>query len=131
LPANADRAYYDLGLCGPARKDLADRRDLCGAFKVPTLRNISRTAPYFHNGQIADLRDVVEFYVTRDTAPQDWYPAGAGHVRKFDDLPAGLEANVNTSEVPYDRKPGGVPALTPAETDDVVAFLKTLDDGYN
>ncbi len=38
---------------------------------------------------------------------------------------------VNTSEVPYDRKAGGTPALTPAEIDDVVAFLATLDDGYN
>jgi cytochrome c peroxidase len=33
--------------------------------------------------------------------------------------------------VPYDRKPGGTPALTPVEIDDVVAFLGTLDDGYN
>ena len=38
---------------------------------------------------------------------------------------------VNTIEVPYDRKAGGEPALTPAEIDDVVAFLATLDDGYN
>jgi cytochrome c peroxidase len=52
-------------------------------------------------------------------------------VRKFDDLPAALAGTVNTSEVPYDRKAGGQPALTPAEVDDVVAFLATLDDGYN
>jgi cytochrome c peroxidase len=38
---------------------------------------------------------------------------------------------VNTTEVPYDRKEGDTPALTPAEIDDVVAFLATLDDGYN
>ena len=38
---------------------------------------------------------------------------------------------VNTSEVPYDRKAGDLPALTPAEIDDLVAFLATLDDGYN
>src|SRR5262245_7736768 len=131
LPANADESFHDLGLCGPERKDLAARREFCGAFKVPTLRNVARTAPYFHNGAIASLRDVVEFYVTRDTAPGDWYPAGAGRPLKFDDLPAGLEDAVNTSEVPYDRKPGDQPALTPAEIDDVVAFLKTLDDGYN
>lgn len=131
LPANADASYYDLGLCGPLRRDLAARREFCGAFKVPTLRNVARTAPYFHNGGIESLRDVVEFYVTRDTAPGDWYPDEAGAPRKFDDLPAGLEAAVNSSEVPYDRKPGEQPALTPAEIDDVVAFLKTLDDGYN
>jgi len=131
LPANADASFHDLGLCGPERKDLAARREFCGAFKVPTLRNVARTAPYFHNGAIASLRDVVEFYVTRDTAPGDWYPSGAGGPHKFNDLPAGLVAAVNTSEVPYDRKPGERPALTPAEIDDVVAFLRTLDDGYN
>ena len=52
IPANADPHFQDLGLCGPERKDLAARRDLCGAFKVPTLRNVARTAPYFHNGGI-------------------------------------------------------------------------------
>ena len=55
-------------------------------------------------------------------------PAG---VRKFDDLPADLAGSVNVTEVPYDRKPGETPALTPAEIEDIVAFLKTLDDGYN
>ena len=52
-------------------------------------------------------------------------------VRKFDDLPGHDRGAVNASEVPYDRKPGEAPALTPAEIDDLVAFLKTLDDGYN
>lgn len=131
IAANADPAFHDLGLCGPERRDLAARRDLCGAFKVPTLRNVARTAPYFHNGAFARLEDVVAFYARRDTDPGEWYPTGAAGVLKFDDLPPGLAGSVNTGEVPYDRKPGGEPALTPAEIDDVVAFLKTLDDGYN
>jgi cytochrome c peroxidase len=33
-----------------------------GAFKTPTLRNISRTAPYMHNGVYGDLWDVVDHY---------------------------------------------------------------------
>ncbi len=37
-----------------------------GKFKVSTLRNISKTAPYMHNGVFADLREVVDFYNTRD-----------------------------------------------------------------
>ena len=129
ISANADPKFFDLGLCGPERKDLTDRRELCGAFKVPTLRNVARTAPYMHNGAFEDLREVVDFYVRRDTHAEDWYPSEAGRVRKFDDLPPGLEEAVNVAEVPYDRKPGENPALTPAEIDDVVAFLKTLDDG--
>jgi len=33
-----------------------------GAFKTPTLREISRTAPYMHDGRFAHLEDVVNFY---------------------------------------------------------------------
>ena len=131
IPANADPGFHDLGVCGPERRDLAARRDLCGAFKVPTLRNVARTAPYFHNGAFATLREAVDFYARRDTHPGDWFPTTTTGLRKFDDLPPGLAGSVNTTEVPYGRKEGGTPALTPAEIDDVVAFLGTLNDGYN
>ncbi|MCG6865251.1 MAG: cytochrome-c peroxidase [Thiogranum sp.] len=128
IPANANPDYYDLGLCGPDRTDLGSRSDLCGGFKVPTLRNVAVTAPYFHNGKFATLREVVSFYVRRDTNPEEWYPnAGAD---RFDDLPPQYRANVNTTEAPYNRQLGGLPALTSDEIDDVVAFLKTLTDGY-
>jgi cytochrome c peroxidase len=33
-----------------------------GAFKTPTLRDVARTAPYMHDGSLATLEDVVEFY---------------------------------------------------------------------
>ncbi len=131
LPANSDPAFFDLGLCGPERKDLANRGDLCGAFKVPTLRNVARTSPYFHNAAFTDLREAVDFYARRDTHPEDWFPAGPDGVLKLDDLPPAFAGAVNTSEAPYDRKPGETPRLAPAEIDDIVAFLKTLDDGYN
>ena len=39
--------------------------------------------------------------------------------------------NVNTSEGPYNRKPGEAPALNAAEIDDLIAFLNTLTDGYD
>ena len=131
IAANGDPSYFDLGLCGPFRTDLADQTDLCGAFKVPTLRNIALTAPYFHNGRFQTLQEVVGFYVRRDTNPDEWYPVGSdGLIRKFDDLPAEFVKNVNTEEVPYNRHPGDEPALSPSEIDDVVAFLQTLTDGY-
>jgi cytochrome c peroxidase len=73
----------------------------------------------------------VSFYVRRDTNPEEWYPLGAdGLVHKFDDLPAQYVGNVNVTEAPYNRRPGDQPALSPAEIDDVVAFLQTLTDGY-
>jgi cytochrome c peroxidase len=33
-----------------------------GAFKTPTLREVGRTAPYMHDGSMATLDDVVDFY---------------------------------------------------------------------
>lgn len=131
IPANADPAYFDLGLCARDGGDLATRTDLCGAFKVPSLRNVAVRRTFFHNGRFKSLKEALTFYVQRDTSPERWYPRNAdGSVNKFDDLPAGLRANVNTSEAPYDRKPGDAPALSDAEIDDVIAFLNTLTDGY-
>jgi len=132
IPATADPAYGDLGLCGPDRTDLADRRELCGAFKVPTLRNVATRQVFFHNGLFKTLRDALHFYVRRDTNPDEFYPLDAnGVVMKFDDLPAELHKNVNTQEVPYDRHPGQAPRLDEAEIDDLIAFLGTLTDGYD
>lgn len=130
IERNADPAYFDLGLCD--RADLAGRTDLCGAFKVPSLRNVARRHAFFHNGRFASLKEAVTFYVQRDTDPARWYPMKAdGSVDKFDDLPARFHANVNTAEVPYDRAPGDVPALSDAEVDDVIAFLGTLSDAQS
>jgi cytochrome c peroxidase len=142
-------SYYDLGICGPFREGTgASLSGLCGQFKVPTLRNVAVTAPYFHNGRFSTLQDAIGFYIRRDTNPEQWYPAAAdGTVIKFDDLPAayggrfpvrpgvvgsdaGYSGNVNTLEIPYDRHIGDMPALSPDEIDDLIAFLCTLTDGY-
>lgn len=152
VPANGTdgvHRFYDLGLCGPIRSDQARNTAACGAFKVPTLRNIALTAPYFHNGVFATLQQAIGFYVTRDTAPKAFYPVAAdGRVTKFDDLEAayggqflidinvpgsdaGYIGNVNTAEIPYNRRLGGAPALSSAEIVDLIAFLCTLTDGYD
>lgn len=129
IARNADPAYFDLGLC--ERPDLAARKDLCGAFKVPSLRNVAQRQVFFHNGRFTSLKEALTFYVQRDTHPEKWYPLNAdGSVRKFDDLPAAYAGNVNTTEAPYNRKPGDAPALSDAEIDDVITFLRTLSDGY-
>jgi cytochrome c peroxidase len=131
IPATQDAAYFDLGLCGPDRTDLTARADLCGAFKVPTLRNVATRKAFFHNGAFTNLTDVVRFYVTRDTNPERWYPVNAdGTVDKFNDLPPAMRGNVNTAEAPYNRRPGMAPALNDAEIADLVQFLGTLNDGY-
>jgi cytochrome c peroxidase len=131
LRQNDDQAYFDLGLCGPSRQDLATRSDLCGAFKVPSLRNVALRKAFFHNGRFSTLKEALTFYVQRDTAPERWYPLKAdGLVDKFNDLPAAYRANVNTSEAPYNRRAGAAPALSDSEIDDLIAFLSTLTDGY-
>lgn len=166
VPADAEYAYYDLGLCGPfqpADNDPAPRTvfshitTLCGLFKVPTLRNIAITAPYFHNGRFSDLHQVVEWYVTRDInnntgnnpAPvpagadgNPYFPLGTFYTNadgtpdlyQYNDLPVDFDANVNVGEVPYTPPTfsgGQAPTLTAAEIDAVVAFLCTLTDGYD
>lgn len=70
-----------------------------GQFKTPTLRNVSKTAPYMHGGHFETLEEVIEFYADLD--PQ----VDVGH-REFT-----LER--------FD--------ITDAEVDDLVAFLKSLE----
>jgi len=79
-----------------------------GKFKVSTLRNIAATAPYAHNGFFATLEDIVHFYNTRDVG--NWPDAE-------------VPETVNADEL-------GDLSLTDAEEADLVAFLKTLTDGY-
>ena len=134
IPDFKDPSFFYLGLCKQARltsrmPEGFDLASVCGAFKVPTLRNVAVTGPYMHNGSLKTLRDVVKFYVTRDTNPELWYPTdSSGKVQKFNDLPEIYHGNVNTGEVPYDRKPGEEPRLNDAEIDAVESFLRTLTD---
>jgi cytochrome c peroxidase len=130
IPANADPHYYDLGLCGPLRKDLAGRAEYCGLFRTPTLRNVARKRVFLHNGVFHVLEDVVRFYAERDTAPEKWYPRGAnGEPLKFDDLPVKYRGNVDEAP-PFGGRAGGAPALTDDDVRDIVVFLNALSDGY-
>jgi cytochrome c peroxidase len=130
IAANADPRYYDLGLCGPLRKDLAGRREYCGLFRTPTLRNVARQRVFMHNGVFHRLEDVVRFYAERDTAPGKWYSRDAnGAAVKFADLPAKYRGNVDR-EPPFGGHPGETPRLSDADVRDLVAFLHALSDGY-
>lgn len=77
---------------------------LRGAFKVPSLRNADRTAPYSHSGKFATLREMVEFY-----------SKGRGH-----DVPAGEKLHIHWHI--------WEPNLTAYEIDRLVDFIKTLTD---
>jgi len=113
------------------RQRPAARADLCGAFKVPSLRNVALRRALFHNGRFKTLTDAVDFYAQRDTRPDRFYPTLAdGSVDRYDDLPPPFKTNVTRGEAPYDRIPGAVPALSADEVADIVAFLGTLTDGW-
>ena len=111
LPANPEllalqeENFVDLGL-GAILNDPSEN----GKFKVPSLRNVAKTAPYMHNGIFDTLREAVEFYNTRDVDPK-W---GAPEVAE----------NVNHDEL-------GDLMLSDQEIDDIVAFLRTLSDGFS
>ena len=93
-----------------------------GKFKVMTLRNIELTPPYGHNGFFATLEDIVHFYNTRDAlADCATLPAPQTGVNCWP--AAEVTLNVNADEL-------GDLKLTVQQEADLVAFLKTLTDGY-
>jgi len=70
----------------------------------------------------------VAFYATRDSNPARWYPTVNGVVQKFNDLPAQYQGNI-TQGPPFNRRQAP-PPLTPQDVADLVAFLRTLTDGF-
>ena len=134
-PINPDGAnWIDPGLGGflETRTEWADMsaRNM-GKHKVPTLRNVDKRPgksfpkAFGHNGYFKSLEGIVNFYNTRDVKPacadeftierdalqQDCWPAPE------------VAENVNSAEL-------GNLGLTPEEEVAIVAFLKTLSDGY-
>ncbi|TFG73823.1 MAG: cytochrome-c peroxidase [Flavobacteriales bacterium] len=79
-------------------------KTLRGAFKVPSLRNIERTAPYMHSGNFKTLRETVQFYTD-----------GRGHA---------IPENENLIIHWHIWNPD----LSDVELDRLVDFLKTLTD---
>ncbi len=75
--------------------------ELWGAFRTPSLRNVTRTAPYMHRGQFPELRDVIFFYSELEGAE----PAGHHGERVLQNL-----------------------NLSVAEMDDLLSFLDTLEE---
>jgi len=93
---------YDNGAGARAPRDAA----LNGAFKVPTLRNVALTAPYFQAGQLATLAEVIDFY----NAPR-------GHA-----VPAGADVQVHWHVHMQKAE------LSASDAADVLEFLNTLTD---
>ncbi len=68
-PIFSDEQFHNTGvawregeLLDPGRAEVTGKEEHRGAFKTPTLREVTRTAPYMHDGSLATLDDVIEFY---------------------------------------------------------------------
>ena len=59
---NTGVAYHDHRFQDDGRFEVTGRESDRGAFKTPTLRDVALTAPYMHDGRLATLQDVIEFY---------------------------------------------------------------------
>jgi cytochrome c peroxidase len=85
-----------------------------GSFKVPTLRNVELTGPYFHNGGYATLDSVVEFY--NRGGNRRWLSTGGDTTG----LAGGNDSNLDQDIFPL--------MLGKPDRDAIVAFLKALTD---
>jgi cytochrome c peroxidase len=112
-----------------------------GKQKVPTLRNVAKGSceadpsdpacivkAYSHNGFFKSLKGIVHFYNTRDALPSceslGLFDATEAQALANDCWPAPeVPQNVNTAEL-------GNLHMTDAQEDAIVAFMKTLSDGY-
>ena len=146
IPRNPENPFYtqtdfnpdgydwvDPGLGGflESRDDYVDMaEENYGKHKVPTLRNVDKR-PYAgfvkafgHNGYFKSLKGIVHFYNTRDVkdlCPGDYTEAQALAANCWPEPE--VSENVNTDEL-------GDLGLTAEEEDAIVAFMKTLSDGY-
>jgi cytochrome c peroxidase len=134
-PGNPDGFdWVDLGLGGflDTRPDtMAFASENYGKQKTPTLRNVDkRPVPgfvkaYAHNGYFKTLEGLVNFYNTRDVKPvcADRFTTEADALAQGCWPEPEVAANVNTSEL-------GDLHLTASQEAAIVAFLRTLSDGY-
>ena len=102
-----------------------------GAQKVPTLRNVDLrpdsgfVKAFSHNGYFKSLKGIVHFYNTRDVKPACADP----FTSEADALTDGCWPEPEEPENVNDDELGNL-KLTDAQEDAIVAFLKTLSDGY-
>lgn len=96
-----DNSFHNSGVTGSndlGRFSLIPIKSLKGAFKTPTLRNVTKTAPYMHSGKYLTLEEVIK------------------HYNRGGDVKPPIDPNI----VPL--------FLTEMEEKNLLAFLKTLTD---
>ncbi len=143
-----DHKFYSLGLpqFGPGRtrqfdfkaRDMgrineSDRREDAYRFRTPSLRNVSATAPYGHNGAYKNLRKMIEHHLNPQKALRQWTPeqlilplftkvsSGDFLIQQDKQEQQRLLRSIDITPV----------ALQSYEIDALEAFLETLTDPYS
>lgn len=93
--------------------NVGQRTAVDGAFKTPTLRNVSINAPYMHDGSLKTLKEVVEFY---NRGGNTFSTGGGNDSSGFNGNSSNLDADIESL------------GLTDAEINSMVNFLSTLTD---
>ncbi len=93
-----------------------ERRVFSGEYLTPTLRNVALTGPYMHDGSLATLEDVVEFYVRggtpNPTLDSSIKPLSRLLARDKRDLVAFLQSLTSSDPLPTGGRPSGRMART-------------------
>lgn len=105
-----NKTFVDLGTANHPALSAKEKAKAQGKFRTPSLRNVNQTSPYMHNGIFFELKETVQYHLTTHNRTK-WGPP---------------EAPQNPSLLLTNNV-----ALKDVEMDALVAYLKTLDDGFN
>ena len=128
----AGPGWIDTGLAGfvgSVPRYAEHAADSRGKHKVPTLRNVDKrpdpgfVKAYGHNGFFKSLKEIVHFYNTRDVLPTCAHNRGGKPSRGCWPVPE-VTDNLNKDEL-------GNLGLSDDEEEAIVAFMKTLSDGWS
>ncbi len=115
-PFNVDPCQFDVpfdaGNCASVPTGTTPRDAVDGAFKTPILRNVGVNPPYMHDGSLATLKQVVQFY----NRGGNRVPMGAGDTTGSAAAASNLDADIVNLN------------LTDAEMNSIVNFMTSLTD---
>lgn len=114
---------FELHVVGVPDNDLLDETDSGAngtyAFRTPTLRNLSETGPYFHNGVANNLQETIRFYITARNGNNNGGPGGGN---------GNLQINPNINPGDIDQDVRNLNNFNNNDIQDIISFLQALDD---
>ncbi len=144
-PLFSDGKFYSLAMppMGPGRTrqwdpwardvgrmGVTNNADDAYAFRVPTLRNLSFTSPYGHNGAYASLKGMIQHHNNPIQALENYdrkqaVLPNAPHIEVIDWIGFNDKRELERIKRSVDLKPLG---LNESEIEQIIEFLKLLDE---